>query len=549
MPNSYKTHTANGSTTLFSFAEIDGWVSTGFIKVYVDNVLQTTGYSLVDLNTATPKVSFTTAPAANSVIVIQRETPSTVSAFQSNVVNFNNGSVLTEEDLDNLAKGLLHVAQEAEDTGGSALNKDTDDNWTASSKRIKNVAEPVAPTDVATRQYVDSITLYGTGVAIPQAWTFSGNGSQTVFAWTDNSQPAPLTTEKNMFLVEVGGVLQPPSVYNCDATNLTFTGGTPAAGTTISVRNIGSNRSVLTFNEPLTVNNSLTCTSAAIDGININNGANNLATNVIVGSGGTALSGSSASKNTYIGNEAGNASTTGSENVLIGYRSGKSLTTGNSNVFVGPEASQGSATTIASVVIGKWAGYNLSNTGGLSVVIGAFAGGAPGGGVSLTNTANSVVIGYGTTFGAASNSNSIIIGANAIGDGANTTVIGTTSTTQTKLHGNLIITGNGTSTFAGGIQVGQTTPGNASDVCRKDYVDSLTRIGATIMLRVNAANNGIESQIGSTFSLSGSSFRATSGTWEGYRMDTAEAKRTVTSSADTGTATIANAVYCFIRTA
>ena len=61
MANSYVLYTANGSTTQFSLVGIDGWINNGFLKVYLNDVLQTTGYSLIDLATPTPKVQFASA--------------------------------------------------------------------------------------------------------------------------------------------------------------------------------------------------------------------------------------------------------------------------------------------------------------------------------------------------------------------------------------------------------------------------------------------------------------------------------------------------------
>lgn len=239
MPNSYKLHTGNGSTTLFSFPEIDGWISSGFLKVYLNDVLQTTGYSFVDLNTATPKVQFTSAPATGVIIRIQRETPSTVSGFQGNIVNFNDASVLTEEDLDNMAKGLLHIAQESEDTGSGALPLNlAQTHWDAGTKKLTNLADGTDAQDAVTMAQLTTATLYGGATTTPQVWTWTGTGSD-VYAFS----PAPLNLTEEMFLVEQGGVIQHPDTYTITETALVF--DTPVgSGVPINARNFGVARNI-----------------------------------------------------------------------------------------------------------------------------------------------------------------------------------------------------------------------------------------------------------------------------------------------------------------
>lgn len=240
MPNSYKLHTANGSQSDFGFAEIDGWISSGFLKVYVNDVLQTTGYTLQDLNTASPFVRFSpTVPAANTIVRIQRETPSTVSGFQGNVVNFNDASVLTEEDLDNMAKGLLHIAQESEDTGSGALPLNTaQTHWTAGNKRLTNLADGIDAQDAITMAQFTTATLYGGGTTTPQVWGITGTGSTTY-----TLSPAPLNTTEEMFLVEVGGVIQHPDTYTITSSSIVFD-AVVGSGVAISVRNLGVARNI-----------------------------------------------------------------------------------------------------------------------------------------------------------------------------------------------------------------------------------------------------------------------------------------------------------------
>lgn len=244
MAKSYQQTTSNGTTNSFPWSDIDGYLQLSHIKVYVNGTLQaSTAYTL---DAATRTVAFVpNAPASGSVVRVVRETPSTVSG---RVVDFTDGSVLTATDLDSASLQNLFLTQEAADKGGDAFQKNaTDTAWLGQNIRISQVAAPTAGTDVAIKDYVDALALAGglggAPVADPQAWTFSGTGSQTQFTLTN---PTPNATQANMFLVEVGGVLQHPGTnYTITSAGvLTFTGTPPPSGAAIRVRNFGIARSV-----------------------------------------------------------------------------------------------------------------------------------------------------------------------------------------------------------------------------------------------------------------------------------------------------------------
>lgn len=126
--------------------------------------------------------------------------------------------------------------------------------------------------------------------------------------------------------------------------------------------------------------------------------------------------------------------------------------------------------------------------------------------------------------------------------------------TNIDIAGTLDVTGvatfDSTATFSGAPSYA-ADPGSANVLARKSYVDSVTRIGATNIIRMSSAT-AISNQTGGiTFTIASSRFRCPAGqTWEGTRMDgTVEAYRTVTSSADDGPAMATGAVYVFVRTA
>lgn len=500
MPNSYKLYTANGSTTNFTFAEIDGWISSGFLKVYLDDVLQTTGYSFQNLNTASPSVEFTTAPANGVSVKIQRETPSTVSGFQGNIVNFNNGSVLTEEDLDNMAKGLLHITQEAEDTGSGALGPTLDAvNWDANNKRITNLGEATQASDAVSKGYVDAISLYGSAIAAPQSWTFTTVNGQLNYTLS----PAAVSTDPNMFILDIGGVIQRPNtnftVTNNGAT-LTLVAN-PGAGLSACLRNFGATRNVASFAAPVTfnsatttnanaaVNGTLTATSlvstgaATIDGFALSNGNADANTIYIGETGSTATAGTRS--NTCVGIRSGEAVTTGSQSAAIGWRAMRANTTGNYNAAVGAYALDGNTTGNLNAGCGYYAIGGLVGTGncGLGGNAGSYL---PNGSTILTSATNGVYLGYNTRAKEQGVSNEIVIGALAVGEGSNTTTIGSTNTTSAKIHGSLTTTGNlnvqgiGTTSISGPVAAsGNMTVGGTLGVTGNTTLATATITGNT----------------------------------------------------------------------
>ncbi|MPR31952.1 hypothetical protein [Salmonirosea aquatica] len=151
---------------------------------------------------------------------------------------------------------------------------------------------------------------------------------------------------------------------------------------------------------------------------------------------------------------AGNANTTGNTNTFIGYHAGLSNTTGNSNIVLGYQAGLSSTTGSNNVFLGVHAGYFVT-TGGNNLFLGRQAGRYIADGTTvLSNPANSLFLGYNTKALADGQTNQIVIGHDATGLGNNTTVLGNSSTTFTRLFGNV---GIGTSTNAGyGLDVNGT---------------------------------------------------------------------------------------------
>jgi len=148
-------------------------------------------------------------PTGSQVVRVSRETPSTAA-----IVDFQDGSVLTESDLDTATRQALYVSGEVAAQG--QIDKDAID----------------AKIDAA-------LGDDGTAPASPQVWTFTGDGSDTTFAVT-----GALHDTDEYFIVSVNGLLQDPSSdFSVSSEVLTFTTA-PAAAADIVVQNFGRVRNI-----------------------------------------------------------------------------------------------------------------------------------------------------------------------------------------------------------------------------------------------------------------------------------------------------------------
>lgn len=241
MPLSFQQHTANGSTSVFDASQIDGYLSTGHIYVFVNDVQKTAGVHYTLQTSPSLQVTFNPAhiPAFKDEVRIQRLTPNTVA---DRVVDFADGSVLTANDLDQSALQSLFITQEAEDLGSGALGKSFDQlSWNAEGLPIISSTTSFVPDSLVTKQYVDNLALYGTAVVMPQSWAFSGDGVQDLFTLS----PVANATNVELFIVEVGGTILRTTEYSFPAASQIQFTSPPALGTNnIRVRNLGVSRNV-----------------------------------------------------------------------------------------------------------------------------------------------------------------------------------------------------------------------------------------------------------------------------------------------------------------
>ena len=228
-----------------------------------------------------------------------------------------------------------------------------------------------------------------------------------------------------------------------------------------------------------------------INGVRIGRGGGSVLNNTVVGlntMGATATG----AENTAIGNQALLSLTSGTNNTSVGSESSKSLTVGLSNVALGYRALTGSNNAQYNAVVGANALMSLSsaavnernsvvgmstlsqltqgsrnsafgqaalywlNTGSYNTALGANAGSYSVAATQVTAADQSVFVGAETKPLAATSTNEIVIGYNAVGLGNNTTAIGNLNMTNAKIWGalNLPNTTTSTSTTTGALTVG-----------------------------------------------------------------------------------------------
>jgi len=249
-----------------------------------------------------------------------------------------------------------------------------------------------------------------------------------------------------------------------------------------------------------------------IDTLTVGRGASGVATNTAVGV--SALNAvTSGGQNTAIGNSAGAFITTQVRNTLVGYLAGQkvtsssntligssagsNMTTGDSNTGVGKSALNQCSTGFGHTVVGADAGSSVSTSnnntligfqaatslqdGSNNVVVGRSAGAFTAASDNVNAIADCVFLGYSTRASTVSDSNSIVIGGSAQGEGSNTTVIGNTSTTQTHLYGATQLIGS--SSAATIIPFQRTTSGAGNDITIKATNGFTSGAGGSVILQ------------------------------------------------------------------
>ena len=247
MALTYVTYTATAAQTDFTITF--PFIDATHVKVDIDGT-NTTAFT-VD-TTGTDKIVLTSGATAGETVKVYRVTPGRTSGAATLLVDFQDGSVLSEADLDKVCQQLLYLAQEAEETGASSLPVDWDGNYDAQSKRIKNLSGTVsAGNDATTKDYVDGQSLYGGSVSLPQSWAkvgsdFTGTTGNCTLILTS---PTPVSDNEDLFVVSLNGLLQRPTTdYTVVESSGTYTltlimgSSTLASSDVVNIMNFGVSR-------------------------------------------------------------------------------------------------------------------------------------------------------------------------------------------------------------------------------------------------------------------------------------------------------------------
>ena len=228
MANTYVDYTGDGSNTDFVFSF--PFLEDSHVVVEVDGVDKTIAGGDFTLPT-TSLVRMTTAPSNLSAVRVKR-----VSGYATDLVDFVNGSVLNEADLD---KAYLHNRylneEAAEGNFASMQTVGGGTDFNAESKKIVNLATPTVGTDAANKNYIDDrVALGSTNLNAFDKSTHTGDNTETEFTLSFTSQ----SDTAEAYLVTIDGVVQiPTTAYSVStSTNkITFTSAPPTSANIVVV--------------------------------------------------------------------------------------------------------------------------------------------------------------------------------------------------------------------------------------------------------------------------------------------------------------------------
>ena len=200
MANTYVDDTADAGQTDFSFNF--PYLEDEHVIVEINGVA-TTDFTIV--TSPALKVVLDSGATAGDIVRVRR-----VSQRDTNLVDFQNGSVLTEAELDRAYLHNRYLAEEISELNDQSLQVEAGGTeWNAKGLRIKNVGNPTDTTDASNKLYVDNKVnqvIYG-GDA-PLKWQFTGDiGSNTTYTVTG----ADISGD-TAYDVSVDGLVQEPGV-------------------------------------------------------------------------------------------------------------------------------------------------------------------------------------------------------------------------------------------------------------------------------------------------------------------------------------------------
>jgi hypothetical protein len=147
MANTYVDYTATASQTDFAFSF--DYLEDEHVTVSIDGVA-TTDFTIV--TTPSTKIVLDTGATAGQIVRVRRK-----SQPDTDLVDFVNGSILTESELDRAYRHNRYLAEEISELNDASLQrKEGSQDFSAQNQKLKDLADPVDAQDATTKNYVDT---------------------------------------------------------------------------------------------------------------------------------------------------------------------------------------------------------------------------------------------------------------------------------------------------------------------------------------------------------------------------------------------------------
>ena len=222
MATTYVDYTATALQTDFAFNF--EYLEDEHIIVEINGTAQlSSAFSIV--TSPAKKVVLNVGATAGDVVRVRRK-----SQPDTNLVDFVNGSVLTESELDRAYLHNRYLNEEIAELNDASLQIEAGGtDWDARTKKIKNLATPTLTTDATTKDYVDGkVNQAATGASSPPLkWVFTGTaGADTTYTVTG----AEINGDTAYDVSSNGSVLEPTTDYTVDPNTDTLTIKTTLTG-------------------------------------------------------------------------------------------------------------------------------------------------------------------------------------------------------------------------------------------------------------------------------------------------------------------------------
>jgi len=240
MANTFNDYTAtsaqlDSSDAAYGFVFNFPFLDASHIVVEVDgSVLASSNYSIQ--TSPDKRVLVASGITTGQVVRVKRDSNADSDAP---LVDFVNGSVLNETELDKSYLHNLYLNEEIAAMNDLSLQKKVGDTtkWDAKSQELVNVTDPTLVQSASTKNYVDtqiSNTITGSST-VSSKYTFTGDNTTTAFTFN----PAINLDGDTMYEVAIDGVLQAPTTayaIDANANTITFSSAPPTSAAIVVVQ-------------------------------------------------------------------------------------------------------------------------------------------------------------------------------------------------------------------------------------------------------------------------------------------------------------------------